>query len=386
MSRYWEDFERERREAQKGNAKGALFAVAWILFAGSITYLCMMRMGWLPDELKVDAIERVIGPKKDLKEQVTEEFAKAATEAFEEVDVGNMVHLASFVQTYAGANEAIQALRLFEEYEDDAWAMLQAASSSQAFESYIDEFPIGTSAETPNSRAAFAALQEQAAEIQLMQMTLTGGDHYDGAVDGVVNGLTQEALDTVIADSELTIPLFDLNRMDPKRVRNYADYIADPDGMMSGNTEKSLEFIRSYMLPQTLLDDAVRLREAGDTEAAINALRLVFLAFPDHQISGDALLLLSDIEDEFGASERSEAALTAFLLGHADHPRTVDGVLRYADWQIVSGDGLPAACTWLKSLAGFPPAVREGAVDVLRKGATRRGCEGFGPLSATSLP
>ena len=428
-SGYWDDEDLQGRKSGLKGLLGPLIAIVWCLIVTSVTYLVMLRTGVLPEEMRIAAIEQIVNPGAE-EEVDPEDLVKSAG-----IDPENLAMLAMAAQTMGATKLGAAADEVMDEYGAEAMQMAQHMDLKGGNTDLLALVPADMIDNNMTRDEALSTLSEHAAAMEEMQSILEESGYYEGPVDGMeeigdldsvgnmmtavtdvveenvaqgmpldeaasetaltdgltdagflenpndaVKSMTEDALQTLLDKQEYTVPMLDLDSTNIDRAKSYAKLAENPEEMLGGDSERSLAFIKAYMLPHTLLTDAMLFREAGENDRALNALRLIFLAFPDHTITGDALLLLSDLQDELGESEKSQRALHTFLTSHGTHPRIVDGIVRFSDWQINMGEGLEAACSWLNHTTSYPPAVPAAGLKAINRAAELRGCVTADPL------
>ncbi len=440
-SRHQDNPDARKKKSALDQLVGNMAAAAWITMVGSITYGVLMFTDLLPPEMRLAALDQMINPDK---EEATdpEDVVKAAG-----LDPESLATLAMAAQTLGNTNLGLAATEIMEDYDEDAFALMQQMEIKGGEADYLamlSQLPDDVIDTEMTEDEALAVLAEHSAAMAEMQALLEEKGMYAGPVDGLddtgdiestvammetmadsasaegetaaatgqsatrqamgdsvevmlqeagflvdpdetIKAMTDTAVETLLDEQRYTVPMLDTETTNIEKIRDYQKLLDDPETMLGGETDESVHFIKAYMLPHTLLDDAIAYRESGQTDRALNALRLIFLAFPDHRMTGDALLLLSDIQDSQGETAASVRTLRTFLSVHGGHPRISDGVVRYSDWQIVSGDGLPAACEWLARVSAYPPAIHARGLEILQRAARQRGCHGA-PVLRPSIP
>ncbi|MEM0986260.1 MAG: hypothetical protein AAGJ32_08440 [Pseudomonadota bacterium] len=420
-------FDRDQDKHQKSGIRkllGPVFAMAWISLVGSITYAVLMFTGLLPEEMRLSAMNQMLNP--ELEQEDPEAIVAEAG-----IDPNNLAMLAMAAQTLGNSNVGLAATDLLEAYDDDAFAMMQQMDlkgGTMDYAAMLSQLPPDMIGTEMSEDEAFAELVAHSMAMEEMQGLLNEAGYYDGPIDGLdqtgsienveeefsqiaetaaamtaedgaapaegdlaqaltdlglveagtdyAKSMTDTAVERILDEQRFTVPMLDTETSDIKKIKAYKSLMENPGDVLSGETETSVRFIKSYMLPHTLLTDAIRFREAGETERALNALRLIFRAFPEHPMTGDALLLLSDIQDSRGETDASKRTLNTFLTVHGGHVRAVDGVVRYSDWQMASGEGLPAACRWLTHVSVYPPALNARGLQTVQRAAALRDCYG----------
>ncbi|MEL6386775.1 MAG: hypothetical protein AAFR41_03435 [Pseudomonadota bacterium] len=409
---------------------GPVLAMSWIGITGSITYGAMLYTGLLPEELRVAALDQILYPDR------VDEDALSAEEELKIAGMNpeDMAMMVLAAQTVGDSPIGLAASDVLEEYDEEAFELMtqmELKGGTADYQEILEMLPTDVVDTTMTEEEAMNELEQHAAFMMEMQSVLNEAENgtYDGPIDGMhetgeietipsmmatmvdvaqdaeaegksfetalatenldavlkesgflenpsetVKAATEQALQAVLDEQRYTVPMLDLDTTDFDKISAYTQLARDPESLLNGTTEESVAFVRAYLLPHTLMTDAVHYRESGETERALNTLRLIFSAFPEHKITGDALLLLSDIQDTEGETEASRRSLQTFLSVHGGHPRLVDGVLRYTDWTIASGDGLPAACRWLAHVSAYPPALRDHGRVTIRRAAEIRGC------------
>jgi len=424
-SRYWDNSDARKPKTALDKLIGVVMASAWITSVATVTYGVLMFTDILPEEMRLAALEQMIRP--DQAEEDPADVVKIAG-----LDPESLAMMVMAAQTLGETKVGLAATDLMEEYDEEAFELMQQMelrSGNADYAALLSQLPDNVIDTEMTEEEAVAELGKHSAALAEMQAILNEAGNYDGPIDGMdetgdidnvvgmmdtvvetaadetsggkaadtavlnetietalveagyledpgttVKAMTDRALRELLDEQRYTVPMLDTETTDLEKVKSYKELIVDPERMLSGETEESVRFIRNYMLPHTLLDDAIAFREAGETDRALNALRLVFLAFPEHPMTGDALLLLSDIQDSQGETEATRRSLMTFLTVHGGHPRIADGVVRYSDWQMVSGDGLPAACQWLVRVSAYPPAINANGLVRIQRAASQRGC------------
>ncbi|MEM7767547.1 MAG: hypothetical protein AAF253_08670 [Pseudomonadota bacterium] len=425
-SSYFDNPDGPKKKTSMDKLLDGAFALAWITVVGTVTYGVMMFTDVLPPEMRLSALDQMINPEEE------EELDPEETVKLGGLDPESIAMMAMAAQTMGETDMGMAATDILEEYDEEAFALMQEMNMKGGTVDYaalLNQLPTDAVDTEMSPEEALATLSDHAVAMAEVQAIMNEAGVYNGPADGLdetgdlesmvadmedvvgvayedapgetvaddadlglfmqtalegsdmmmdtsdtVKSMTDQALGTLLDEQRFTVPMLDTDTMDVDKIKAYKDLLQDPETMLSGETEESVSFIKSYMLPHTLLTDAITYREAGETDRALNALRLIFLAFPEHRMTGDALLLLSDIQDTQGESDASRRSLNTFLSVHGGHPRIVDGVVRFSDWEIASGDGLPSACEWLSHVGAYPPALHQRGLKAIQRAASLRGC------------